>query len=333
MFCDSRSEGDEVPPPQLLRYSTDLLPERDRLAAFREGFVRQAFNVDWIDLSDAGPRFEVSFLGLGTVAMASLACSPSEVIRNARLAQDGTDNFCLSLISEGLHHSQHADHDQSCGAGSVLFVDHERPLQLLARHGGRSRNVTVSRAALKALVANPEQMAGQLVRPSLALRLLDGYLAALTPLEQAPSPELGDLVALHLLDLVAAAVGPTRDARDAIERRGVKAARLRAALAAIARRCCDPALDVGAIARELGVSRRNLQRLLEETGKSFTEHVAEHRLKRAYALLTDPASAHLRIIEIALASGFGDVSHFNRSFRRHFGDTPSGVRTTRRADH
>jgi AraC-like DNA-binding protein len=43
-------------------------------------------------------------------------------------------------------------------------------------------------------------------------------------------------------------------------------------------------------------------------------------------MLTDPRFAHLRIIDIALAVGFGDISHFNRMFRRCFGDSPSGVR-------
>jgi len=34
----------------------------------------------------------------------------------------------------------------------------------------------------------------------------------------------------------------------------------------------------------------------------------------------------LAIIDIAFAVGFGDVSHFNRVFRRRFDETPSGVR-------
>jgi transcriptional regulator GlxA family with amidase domain len=72
--------------------------------------------------------------------------------------------------------------------------------------------------------------------------------------------------------------------------------------------------------------------LLEETGQSFTEHVTERRLWRAYAMLSDPACSQLRIIDIALAAGFSDVSNFNRLFRRRFGETPSGIRAVERND-
>jgi AraC-like DNA-binding protein len=54
-------------------------------------------------------------------------------------------------------------------------------------------------------------------------------------------------------------------------------------------------------------------------------HLVEHRLQHSYSMLTDRRSLHLGIIDIAFAAGFGDVSHFNRMFRRRFGDTPSGV--------
>jgi AraC-like DNA-binding protein len=70
-----------------------------------------------------------------------------------------------------------------------------------------------------------------------------------------------------------------------------------------------------------------VQKLLDEgTGKSFTEHLAGRRLERAFEMLTDPHRRHLAIIDIAFGVGFGDVSHFNRMFRRRFGETPSGVR-------
>jgi AraC-like DNA-binding protein len=184
----------------------------------------------------------------------------------------------------------------------------------------------VQAAALKTLVSHPEDLAGRPLRPGPALRLLDGYLRSLTSLEEPPPPDLAPIIGVHLLDLAAAALGPTAEAVEIVAKRGVKAARLRAILTEVARRFSDPDFDLDNVAGALGLSRRYVQQLLEETGKSFTEHLVERRLERAFAMLTDRRCLHLAIIDIAFAAGFGDVSHFNRMFRRRFGETPSGVR-------
>jgi AraC-like DNA-binding protein len=151
-------------------------------------------------------------------------------------------------------------------------------------------------------------------------------LRSLTSLEEPPPPELAPIIGVHLLDLVAAALGPTAEAAELVAKRGVKAARVRAILAEIGQRCSDPDFDLDCIARTLALSRRYVQQLLEETGKSFTTHLVERRLERAFAMLSDRRCLHLAIINIAFAVGFSDVSHFNRMFRRRFGETPSGVR-------
>jgi len=186
--------------------------------------------------------------------------------------------------------------------------------------------VTVQAAALKSLVAQPEDLSGRPVRSGPALRLLDRYLRSLASFKEPPSSKLASTVGVHLLDLVAATLGPTAEAADIVTERGVKAAKLQAILAEVAQRFSDPNFDLNHVAAALGMSRRYVQKLLEGTGKSFTEHLAGCRLQRAFAMLTDPHHLHLAIIDIAFAVGFGDVSHFNRTFRRHFGETPSGVR-------
>jgi AraC-like DNA-binding protein len=264
---------------------------------------------------------------LGVAAPGALTATPSEFARDKHHIKDGNDDFMLEIIVAGSIRFADADSERVYNSGSAYLVDQQRPRRLIGGIAGSVRNVTVSRAALKALVSSPEDMAAQIVQPGLALRLLDGYLQSLLVIDEPPPAELGGVIAQHLLDLVAAALGPTREAREIVAKRGLKAARLRAALAEIARHYSDPGLDVDGFAGRLGESRRSVQRLLEETGKSFTTHITERRLDHAYAMLSDPAYAHLRIIDIALAAGFGDVSHFNRLFRRRFGDTPSGVRT------
>ena len=125
---------------------------------------------------------------------------------------------------------------------------------------------------------------------------------------------------------MAATLGPTAEAANIVADRGVKAARLQAILAEVGRRFSDPNFDLDNVAGALGLSRRYVQKMLKGTGKSFTEHLAGCRLERAYAMLTDPDHLHSAIIDIAFAVGFGDVSHFNRMFRRRFGETPSDVR-------
>jgi len=65
---------------------------------------------------------------------------------------------------------------------------------------------------------------------------------------------------------------------------------------------------------------------METTGSTFSERLNELRLERAFALLTDARYWKKQIAEIALRSGFSDVSYFNRLFRKRFGETPRSVR-------
>jgi AraC-like DNA-binding protein len=59
----------------------------------------------------------------------------------------------------------------------------------------------------------------------------------------------------------------------------------------------------------------------------------EERLRRAWRLLSDPQSPDRKIATIAYDCGFNDLSHFNRAFRRRFGETPTAARTTRVRSH
>jgi AraC-like DNA-binding protein len=314
----------------VIRVSTEMFARNQRFAAFREEFVRQHMAMDVIDHSGGRPRIDVTLMPLGPVAFFSVVSAPAEFIRDEHHLKDGRDAFLLDLIGSGPIHYEHGGGENTYEAGSAAFHHQGRQWRAIGR--GEVRDVIVGSAALKTLVPDPEDLTGRPLRPGPALRLLDGYLRSLAAVEEPPPPELAPVIGGHLLDLVAAVLGPSRDAAETIERRGVRAARLQATLAVITRRFSDPGFNVDSLARTLGVSRRYVQGLLEETGKSFTEHVRECRLQRAFTLLTDPRRGHLSIIDIAFASGFGDVSHFNRMFRRRHGDTPSGVRAAARGN-
>src|SRR5262249_54527200 len=232
----------------------------------------------------------------------------------------------LNIVETGPVQFTSAGRERVYNAGSACLIDRGRPLRVFGPRRAGVKIVIVQAAALRSLIAHPEDLSGRPVRPGPALRLLNSYLRSLVSFKKTPSAEPASTVGVHLLDLVAATLGPSAEAADIVTERGVKAARLQAILAEVARRFGEPSFDLDDVAGALGISRRYVQKLLDETGKSFTEHLAECRLERAFAMLIDPHHLHSAIIDIALGVGFGDVSHFNRTFRRRFGETPSGVR-------
>ena len=87
-----------------------------------------------------------------------------------------------------------------------------------------------------------------------------------------------------------------------------------------------PGISAAMVCRALGITDRQVHRLLEETPKSFYEHMLECRLLEAHCLLCEPAALALKGADIACRAGFIDVTYFNRAFRTRFGDTPTGVR-------
>lgn len=80
------------------------------------------------------------------------------------------------------------------------------------------------------------------------------------------------------------------------------------------------------MARRHGLTPRYIHLLFEETGETFGRFVERERMKRAFALLTDPRRAEMPIGDVALQVGFVEHSSFNRAFRRRFGAAPGDVR-------
>jgi AraC-like DNA-binding protein len=112
--------------------------------------------------------------------------------------------------------------------------------------------------------------------------------------------------------------------------RGVRAARLRAIKIDILGHLGTPALSLDAVAAREGISPIYIRKLLESEDTSFTKFVLEQRLLPAHRMLRDRRFADRPIAAIAMEAGFGDLSYFNRAFRRRYGASPSDVRAAAR---
>jgi AraC-like DNA-binding protein len=88
----------------------------------------------------------------------------------------------------------------------------------------------------------------------------------------------------------------------------------------------DDENTLGSLAREAGLSPYHFLRTFESvTGVTPHQYVLRTRLREAAVRLAlEPA----RVLHVALDSGFGDVSNFNRAFRAEFGLSPRAFRAT-----
>lgn len=82
-------------------------------------------------------------------------------------------------------------------------------------------------------------------------------------------------------------------------------------------------IDVESAAAAAGSSVRSLQRRLTQLGVSYSAVVERVRFRIASELLRDE---HVKIIDVAIATGYSDPAHFTRAFRRWTAQTPLAYR-------
>ncbi len=95
---------------------------------------------------------------------------------------------------------------------------------------------------------------------------------------------------------------------------------LRQAEELIQTRLADPTFDVNGLARDVGLSRRNLYRLFENQGKSTPQKLILHaRLEKAHQLLKNTDHP---VGDVATKVGFNHPSYFATQYKALFGHPP-----------
>jgi AraC-like DNA-binding protein len=314
-----------------VRFSTEDLPERDRIAIFREQFGRSLFHLDIEPLPDTAFRSTLTMHAFPGVAITSNTGGGMREWRTRELISDARDDFVLVMNLKGPSFISQRGREFVMDEQAATFA-------ALNETGGITRPtldhhlriLNIPRVTLAPLVRHADDaIMRPIPRESAPLQLLIQYVAILQNNDAALEPRLRPLVAGHIHDLVAATIGARPDAMEAARAGGIRAARLATIRADVLANLSDPQLSAKTVGRRHGVSDRYVHLLFAETGESFGRFVDRERLERAFALLTHPTRAIRRISEIAAAVGFPEHSTFNRAFRRRFGDTPSAVRRSR----
>jgi AraC-like DNA-binding protein len=312
---------------RILRLSSDDLPERDRLEYIREVYGRAIIKHD-IEPHPGRPfRWRGTLRAMPGLGLAATAFTAVRARRTS--AQIDGDDVVLNITLAGGRVLRQLGREAVVTAGAAVLSSSADAGTCDTHSASRCVSIRVPRGALAARVADLD---AALVRTIPAgtppLSLLVRYIEVLQTGDALRDPQTRSLVVAHVYDLVALALGATRDAAAAAQCRGLRAARLRAVKADIAANLGAGRLSLAEVARRQGISASYVRKLFESERTSFTDFVLSERLAQAHRVLRDPSCAGRPVSDIAFAAGFGDLSYFNRAFRRRFGDTPSGIRAT-----
>jgi AraC-like DNA-binding protein len=316
-----------------LRFSTDDLPERERVAAWRELYGRKFLRLEHEPQPDLPFHADVSLRLLPGLGIVSAAVTLLRVGRSRELITDGNDNLTLQISSIAGRASQ-LGRETEVGAGDAVVLSNADVGTFTFQSTQSASDVlalSLPRSSLGPLLRDPDAALVRVVPKDMeALRLLKWYVGIVEDAPALATAELRQLAVTHVYDLLALALGATRDAKELARGRGLRAARLAAIKADISERVGHSGLSVGQVAAMHGLTPRYVQMLFETEGMTFTEFLLDRRLTRAHRMLSDPHVAERSITSIAFDAGFGDLSYFARSFRRRFGMTPSDVRENAR---
>lgn len=250
------------------------------------------------------------------IDVAEIRCLPARIERTRKgILRDDQEHFFLLRQLEGETGILHAGRETLLRPGDFLLLDSTRAAEL---------SITGQHAAFlsahlpRALVLERRRdipAAGCKITPAHPLHAsLCGLLDTKGAVDNAEY--IFDLVLLAFAD------GPHSGAGNLGSRKN----RFRLVRETLELLSTDPGLTVDALAARTGLSRRQLQREFQDNGTTFTGCLTRARLAVVAAKLRHAARQGVRvpIAQIAYGAGFGDISHFNRSFRQQFGCSPRG---------
>jgi len=313
--------------PASLHFTTDAFKPAERVSAWRDVYGRL------VDL-EFEPTDNDTFRGEARIVMHPGLSIGSLSMGRTRFAHPrslvNSDDVLLVTVENASWRATAFGREVYLQPGDAILGWTAETVEGLVT--GDTSIISVPRAAIAPLVGDiTSAMHRRIPAGTDILRLLRPY--ARTLMDESAAPGLQRLATTHVTDLIALMCGASGEGGEVARDRGGRAARLQAIKEDVAKALVHGDVSVGAIAVRHRVTPRTIQKLFENDGVTFTEYVLAARLALAHRMLNDARRAGEKVSSIAFDCGFGDLSHFNRVFRRRYGQSPSDVRANVRRDH
>lgn len=277
-------------------------------------------------------RVEIGDMGMVFIdSTPALATSTSG--KTGAWAAPDRDAFVMTIADRGQSRISQSNWSVVLAEGDIVFRDLTRPWSSQSTENMGLILVKIPYSCAARKIDNPEaligrHLAGGKAAVGLAVSVVRACRGALLSEPDgdwhlAAADLLGDMVSL-VGNVDQGSQVRTSEALCSTAKRSVR----RDAITFVMRNLRSPDLSVHAVADQIGVSMRQLQRAFLLDGTSPRQFIANARLdEAAKKLVLSSERGPARIIDIALDVGFNDVSHFSRSFRYRFGCSPSQFRS------
>jgi AraC-like DNA-binding protein len=317
-------------PPRHVFSSADLpqhLSHRARFNLWRDIYASEIAAVEF-GISEDSP-FDAIFeaASIGSVIYAKMSGTINRVARTTQsIRHDNHDSYSLVInLGPTAIAGTYKTRELELAPGGA-FLDAAEPQDFTGGANNTWVNLSLPKTLLQSAFARIDDKQGRVIDPDHeTLRLMRSYLQMLDASTLPLGSAALDHVSTTIVDLVGLVTGAKGDEAELAGMRGLRAARLQAILNQIRSNYRNPALSAPLVGLQLGLSQRYVQDLLGATGIGFSERILELRLQDARSMLSDPR-CNRRIGDIAFEVGFGDISYFNRSFKRRFGCSPTAAR-------
>lgn len=262
-------------------------------------------------------------LTFGDVAVKSPGSHMPLIRRETDIRKDPRDHIMLYLVTKGEVGLAQSGRAVTVNCGDVVLYDQAKPFTLDFIGDARGLVMAIPRSQATTRLENVASLtARSIAKKTQAARFTRSVLSQFQHEEDGDVAGISPKMQASALDLIFGSIEHFFHVPDRLYQ-GHRPEQLRKVKEYLVHSLADTSLSVDKICATQGVSARSLNRLFSSQGTTPMRWLWQMRLEEAYRLIGQGRSES--ITDIAFDTGFTDVSHFSRAFKKAFGQTPSSL--------
>ncbi len=316
-------------------FDTATMPPDDRLRLLRIAMGSAAVPVeiqhhvgpDDVSARGAGRR-------LGRLSILTVTTTPLTLRRTVRLARaDPEPSIVVEQQLAGRRSVVQYNRRTVLSPGDLVLLDARRPYLSASLEGSHQHSIRIPRLDLALTDQALARVAGLRLGPrNPVANFAAAYLTRLVGDQRLAAEADLDVFEASTIELIRAVVA-TQLGDGVLAREPMENTLALRILEFARQHLTDPDLTAAKIARAHNISVRHLYTTLSRSGVVLGEWIRVRRLEGCRREIARSAVTGRTIASIAHAWGFGDATHFSRTFREAFGMSPREWRALHQDKH